>query len=118
MEILWAWLEVRIERERLRFPCPLLSGVEQGLLGLIYAFLSWLCLRRGGLEPFVDWPSNPNRLSLMLMRGGLEPFIGWPSNPGRLSLMLNETTVASCRDAKRRDAIIAYAMLGCMRMDE
>ena len=38
--------------------------------------------------------------------------------PYRLSLMLNETTVASCRDVKRRDAIIAYAMLGCMRMDE
>ena len=65
----------------------------------------------------MGWPSNPGRLSLMLMRGGLEPSMGQPSNLGWLSLMLNKTTVTSCCDAKRRDAIIAYAMLRHMRMD-
>ena len=52
------------------------------------------------------------------MRGGLEPFVGRPSNPGRSPVMLNETTIALCRDAKCHDAIIAYAILRCMRMDE
>jgi hypothetical protein len=61
MEILWAWLEVRIEREMLRCPYSLMSGVEQGPLGLILAFLPWLYLTRGGLEPFVGRPSNLGR---------------------------------------------------------
>ena len=59
-----------------------LSASEQigrGSLGLIYVFLPWLCLTRGGLEPFA----------------------GWPSNLGQLLLILNEVGAASWRDMKR-----------------
>ena len=38
MEILWVWLEVRIERERSTCPCPLLSGVRQGHWGSSWFF--------------------------------------------------------------------------------
>ena len=61
-------------------------------LGLIYVFLPWL----------------------YLMRGSLEPLAGRPSNLGRSLLISNEMTIASRCDAKRCDAVIAYAMLGCM----
>ena len=46
-----------------------LFASEQGRarpLGLILVFLPWLCLTRGGLEPFVVWPSNPDQASLIL----------------------------------------------------
>ena len=49
------------------------TRLGEGHMGLIYVFLPWLCLTRGGLEPFV----------------------GHPSNPGRLLLLLNEATAAS-----------------------
>ena len=45
---------------------PASEWIRQGPLGLIYAFLPWLCLTRGGLEPFMGWPLNPDRSLLML----------------------------------------------------
>ena len=46
-----------------------LSASERGRarpLGLISFFLPWLCLTRGGLEPFVGQPSNLGLLRLIL----------------------------------------------------
>ena len=68
-EIPLVWLEVRIERERSRCPCPLLSGVGQGRWGSSLFFLPWPSLRRGGLEPFAGWPSNPGQLDSQVWVG-------------------------------------------------
>ena len=46
-----------------------LSTSERGQarpLGLILVFLPWLCLTRGGLEPFVGQPSNLSQSPLIL----------------------------------------------------
>ena len=45
-----------------------LSASERGRvrpLGLISVFLPWLCLARGGLEPFAGQPSNLGPLPLI-----------------------------------------------------
>ena len=58
MEILWVWLGVKIEREKVETS---LSAFEQGWarpLGLVSVISPWLYLARGGLEPFVGRPSN------------------------------------------------------------
>ena len=39
---------------------------QAGPLGLISVISPWLCLTRGGLEPFVGWPTNLGRLSFVL----------------------------------------------------
>ena len=64
MEILWVWLEVRIEREKKMS----LSASERGQarpLGLITVSLPWLYLTQGSLEPFVGRPSNLGQLPLI-----------------------------------------------------
>ena len=38
----------------------------RGPHGAHLCFLPWLCLTWGGLEPFMGWPSNPDRSLLML----------------------------------------------------
>ena len=63
VEILWVWLGVRIEREKVETS---LSASEQGRagpLGLVSVISPWLCSARGGLEPFVGRPSNLGLLS-------------------------------------------------------
>ena len=73
VEILWVWLGVRIEREKVKMSQ---SASERGLagpLGLVSVISPLLCLTRGGLEPFA----------------------GRPSNLGLLRLILNEATVVS-----------------------
>ena len=55
--------------KRSRRPCPLLSGVGQGRWGLISVISPWLCLTRGGLEPFAVRPSNLGHLSFRIERG-------------------------------------------------
>ena len=54
--------------------------------------------------------ARPGEGCMVLIYGFL-PWLCW-------SLMSNETTTALLRNTERCDAIIAYAMLGCMRMDE
>ena len=65
MEILWVWLEVRIEREKVE---TFLSASERGRagpLGLVSVISPWLCLTRGGLEPFAGRPLNLGLLRLI-----------------------------------------------------
>ena len=83
MEILWAWLEVRIERERSRCPCPLLSGVRQRPLGLIYVFSPGSVRREAALGPLraAFEPQSPE-----FGLGGSSPRAPWGSvGVGRLS---------------------------------
>ena len=59
MEILWVWLGVRIEQEKVEMS---LSASERGWvgpLGLVLVISPWLCLVRGGLKPFVGQPYEP-----------------------------------------------------------
>ena len=65
MEILWAWLEVRIEGEG-RDDSIHFGADQARAAGANLCFLPWLCLTRGGLEPLVGRPSNPDRSLLML----------------------------------------------------
>ena len=65
MEILWVWLGVRIEQEKVETS---LFVSEQGRarpLGLISVISPWLCLTRGGLEPFAGRPWNLGLLRLI-----------------------------------------------------
>jgi len=58
MEILWVWLGVRIEREKVETSLSASERGRAGPLGLVSVISPWLCLARGGLEPFVGRPSN------------------------------------------------------------
>ena len=44
--------------EKVKMTLSTSEWIRQGPLGLIYAFLPWLCLMRGSLEPFVGQPLN------------------------------------------------------------
>ena len=72
-EILWVWLEVRIEQEKVEMSLSASEWGWAGPLGLVSVISPWL----------------------YLMRGGLKPFAGWPSNLGLLRLILNEATAVS-----------------------
>ena len=63
MEILWVWLGVRIEREKVETSLSASEQSRAGPLGLVSVISPWLYSARGSLEPFVGWPSN---LSLLL----------------------------------------------------
>ena len=52
--------------EKVEMTLSALEQTRRGPLGLIYIFLPWLCLTRGGLEPFAGHPLNPDRSLLML----------------------------------------------------
>ena len=51
--------------KRSRCPSPLLNGFGQGRWGSSQLFSPWLCLTRGGLEPFVDQHLNLDQLPLI-----------------------------------------------------
>ena len=58
MEILWVWLGVRIEREKVETSLNASERGRAGPLGLVSVISPWLCLARGVLEPFAGRPSN------------------------------------------------------------
>ena len=58
MEILWVWLGVRIELEKVEMSLSASERGRAGPLGLVSVISPWLYSARGGLEPFVGWPSN------------------------------------------------------------
>ena len=58
MEILWVWLGVRIEREKVETSLFVSERGRARLPGLVSVISPWLCSVRGGLEPFVGRPSN------------------------------------------------------------
>ena len=66
VEILWVWLGVRIEREKVKMSQSAFERGREGPLGLISVVSPWLCLTRGGLEPFAGQPSNLGLLQLIL----------------------------------------------------
>ena len=68
MEILWVWLEVRIEREKVETPLSASERGRAGPLGLVSVISPWLCLTRGGLEPFAGRPSNLGQLLFRIER--------------------------------------------------
>ena len=51
VEILWVWLGVRFEREKVETPLSASEWGRAGPLGLVSVISPWLCLTRGGLEP-------------------------------------------------------------------
>ena len=53
MEILWVWLRVRIEREKVETSLSAFEQGRAGPLGLVSVISPWLCSARGGLEPFM-----------------------------------------------------------------
>ena len=63
MEILWVWLRVRIEREKVEMSLFVSERGRARPLGLVSVISPWLCLVRGGLEPFMGRPSNLGLLS-------------------------------------------------------
>ena len=65
MEILWVWLGVRIEREKVEMSLFVSERGRARPLGLVLVISPWLCSVRGGLEPFVGRPSNLG-LSLLI----------------------------------------------------
>ena len=65
VEILWVWLEVRFEREKVEMPLSASERGRAGTLGLVSVISPWLCLTRGGLEPFAGWPTNLDRSLLV-----------------------------------------------------
>jgi len=65
-EILWVWLGVRIEREKVEMSQSTFERGRAGPLGLVSVVSPWLCLTRGGLEPFAGQPSNLGLLRLIL----------------------------------------------------
>jgi len=69
VEILWVWLGVRFEREKVETPLFTSERGRVGPLGLISVISPWLCLTRGGLEPFAVRPSNLGHLSFRIERG-------------------------------------------------
>ena len=69
VETLWAWLGVRIKREKVKMSLSAFERGRAGPLGLILVISPWLCSMRGGLEPFVGRPSNLNHLSFRIERG-------------------------------------------------
>ena len=58
VEILWVWLRVRIEREKVEMSLSASEWGGAGPLGLVSVISPWLYSARGGLEPFVGRPSN------------------------------------------------------------
>jgi len=52
VEILWVWLGVRIEREKVEMSQSAFERGRAGSLGLISVVSPWLYSTRGGLEPF------------------------------------------------------------------
>ena len=82
LEILWVWLGVRIEREKVETPLFVSERGRARPLGLVSVISPWL----------------------YLVRGGLEPFAGRPSNLGLMSPISSEATAVSRRDTKRWDA--------------
>ena len=66
VEILWVWLGVRIEREKVEMSQSTFERCQAGPLGLVSVVSPWLCLTRGGLEPFVGRPLNLGLLRLIL----------------------------------------------------
>ena len=58
VEILWVWLRVRIEREKVEMSLSASERGRAGPLGLVSIISLWLCLAQGSLEPFVGRPSN------------------------------------------------------------
>ena len=58
VETLWVWLGVRIEREKVEMSLSPSERGRAGPLGLVLVISPWLCLTRGGLEPFVGRPLN------------------------------------------------------------
>ena len=63
MEILWAWLGVRIEREKVEMSLFVSERGRARPLGLVSVISPWLYSLRGGLEPFAGRPSNLGLLS-------------------------------------------------------
>ena len=63
MEIMWVWLRVRIEREKVETSLFVSERGRARLLGLVSVISPWLCSVRGGLEPFMGQPSNLGLLS-------------------------------------------------------
>ena len=63
MEILWVWLGVRIEREKVEMFLFISERGRARPLGLVSVISPWLCSVRGGLETFVGRPSNLGLLS-------------------------------------------------------
>ena len=66
VEILWVWIGVRIEREKVEMSQSAFEWGRAGPLGLVSVVSSWLCLTRGDLEPFAGRPSNLGLLRLIL----------------------------------------------------
>jgi len=83
LEILWVWLGVRIEREKVETSLFAFERGQAWPLGLVSVISPWLCSARGGLEPFA----------------------GRPSNLGLWSLISNEATAVSWCDTNRWDAM-------------
>jgi len=63
MEILWVWLGIRIEREKVEMSLFISERGRARPLGLVSVISPWLCSVRGGLEPFTGRPSNFGLLS-------------------------------------------------------
>ena len=57
MEILWVWLRLG-SNEKVEMTLSTSEQTGRGPLGAHLRFLPWLCLTRGGLEPFMGRPSN------------------------------------------------------------
>jgi len=66
VEILWVWLGVRIEREKVEMSQSAFERGRAGSLGLISVVSPWLYSTRGGLEPFAGRPLNLGLLRLIL----------------------------------------------------
>ena len=62
---LWVWPGVRIEREKVETPLSASERGRAGPLGLVSVISPWLCLTRGGLEPFAGRPTNLGRSLLV-----------------------------------------------------
>ena len=58
MEILWVWLGVRIEQEKVETSLFVSERGRARPLGLVSVISPWLCSIRGGLEPFAGRPLN------------------------------------------------------------
>ena len=65
VEILWVWLGVRIEREKVEMSLSASERGWAGPLGLVLVISPWIYLTRGGLEPFAGQPSNLGLLPII-----------------------------------------------------
>ena len=69
VEILWVWLGVRIEREKVEMSLFVSEPGRARPLGLVSVISPWLCSMQGDHEPFAGRPPNLGHLLFHIEQG-------------------------------------------------